>query len=82
MKNLVSVKSYPVVVETWESKVTKTCHLLREALFRALTDSMYKNVHRGAHVSGSRNLEVEELLYLLVFVWNPRSEVRPCMKKR
>ena len=59
MKNLVSVKSYPVVVETWESKVTKTCHLLREALFRALTDSMYKNVHRGAHVSGSRDLEVE-----------------------
>ena len=58
--------------QTWMS------HFLHEALFRALAKGMHKTDHREAHeclrIMGLER-EVEELLYLLVFVWSPRSEV-------
>ena len=41
------LKRHRMVVES--SIGTKTCHILREALFRALVDSMHKTYGRGAH---------------------------------
>ena len=42
---------------------------------------MHKNVRRGAHehlwIIGFERVKVEELIYLLVFVWNLRSEEWP-----
>ena len=42
------LKSYPMVVKSWESRGTKMCNFLHQVLFRACADSMHKNVHRGA----------------------------------
>ena len=44
-------------------------------------DNMHKNIHRRAHgqlwVVHLNEQKVEELLYLLVFVWSPKRERRP-----
>ena len=53
-------------------------HFLREALFRALTNIMYKTVNHGAHnylwVMNLNEKSIDEILCLLVFVWNSRSD--------
>ena len=45
--------------------------LFARGTFRALADSMHKNVHCGAHgclqAIGLKRQEIEEFLYLLVF---------------
>ena len=55
------------------------CHFLLKALFRVLADGMHKMFTAELmDVSGLWYLDekkVEELLYLLVFVYSPRSEV-------
>ena len=65
------LKSYPMVVESWESDEAN----LDAPLFRALANSMHKTIHHGAHgclrVMGLEQ-KVQDLLYLLVLVWSPK----------
>ena len=72
-----------MVLESWESILGNQnvplfargtfCERLRVACTKAVAAELM-------NVSGLWDLnekKVEELLYLLVFVWSPRSEVRP-----
>ena len=75
-------KSYRMAVESYESiQRNQNAPLLREVVFWALAESIHKNVHCEAHgclrVMGLKWEKVQELLYLLVFVWSPRSKGWP-----
>ena len=66
MKQLMS---YPVVLESWESVQGNQ----NATTFRALVDSMRKNVHRSHGCL--LVIELERGVALFVLIWSPRSEI-------
>ena len=62
------------------SKGTKMCHFPRKTLFQACANSIHKTIVELMNVSELWDLNekrVDELLYLLVYVWSPGSERWP-----
>ena len=69
-----------MVIESWESvRGNLSYPLFAQGTFRAFADSIHKTfTPELMDVSGLWDLNekiVDELLYLLVFVWSPRSKV-------